>query len=100
VLGLGQIGDLAANVGTQLISLKYSRDDENEADLVGLELAARAGYSPDAAVTLWDKMARAAGGGAGPAFMSSHPSGPDRTRNLRQNIPRVRGLYEQAIARR
>jgi Zn-dependent protease with chaperone function len=100
VLGLGQIGDLAANVGTQLLSLKYSRDDENEADLVGLELAARAGYKPDASVSLWDKMARAAGSGGGPAFLSSHPTGPDRMQNLRQNIPRVRGLYEQATARR
>ncbi|MBC5763950.1 M48 family metallopeptidase [Ramlibacter albus] len=100
VLGLGQIGDLAANIGTQLLSLKYSRDDENEADLVGLELAARAGYNPDASITLWDKMARASGGGGGPAFISSHPTGPDRMRNLQMNIPRVRGLYEQAIAHR
>ena len=42
LLGLGQFGDVAANLGTQLLSLKYSRDDETEADLVGLELAARA----------------------------------------------------------
>jgi predicted Zn-dependent protease len=100
VLGLGGIGDLAANVGTQLLSLKYSRDDENEADLVGLELAARAGYKPEASVSLWDKMAKAAGGGGGPGFLSSHPTGPDRMRNLEKNIPRVRGLYEQAVARR
>ena len=44
--GLGQLGDVAANVGTQLLTLKFSRDDETEADLVGLEMAARAGYDP------------------------------------------------------
>lgn len=100
LLGLGQIGDLAANVGTQLLTLKYSRDDENEADLVGLELAARGGYNPEASVSLWDKMAQAAAGSGGPAFLSSHPSSPERMRNLQKNIPRVRGLYEQASAKR
>src|SRR5690606_12005555 len=54
LFGLGQLGDLAANVGTQLLTLKFSRDDEVEADLVGLELAARAGYHPEASVTLWE----------------------------------------------
>ena len=45
LLGLGQLGDVAANVGTQLLTLKYSRDDETEADLVGLEIAARGGFN-------------------------------------------------------
>lgn len=95
LLGLGQIGDVAANLGTQLLSLKYSRDDETEADLVGLELAARSAYLPRASVTLWQKMA-AAGGGAGPGFLSTHPSGPNRIRELEANLPKVQGLYEQA----
>jgi Zn-dependent protease with chaperone function len=101
LLGLGQLGDVAANVGTQLLTLKFSRDDEAEADLVGLELAARAGYDPQAAVSLWRKMGQAGGGGGGgPAFLSSHPTGPDRMQRLQQNIPRVEGLYRQASARR
>jgi predicted Zn-dependent protease len=100
LLGLGQLGDLAANVGTQLITLKFSREDEIDADLVGLELAARAGFNPDASIGLWEKMAKAHAGSGGPAFLSTHPSGPDRIRRLKENVPRVRGLYQQAVARR
>jgi Zn-dependent protease with chaperone function len=95
LLGLGDLGNLAANLGTQLLSLKYSRDDETEADLVGLELAARGAYRPQASVTLWEKMA-AQGGGNGPGFLSTHPSGPNRIRELQSNVPKVQGLYEQA----
>ena len=74
-----------------------SRDDEVEADLVGLELAARGGYNPDASVSLWNKMAKASGGRTdGLAFLSTHPTGPDRIKRLEENVPRVRGLYEQA----
>ncbi len=51
LLGLGQFGNMAANIGTQLLTLRFSREDETDADLVGLELAARAGFNPDAAVT-------------------------------------------------
>ena len=100
LLGLGQFGNMAANIGTQLLTLRFSREDETDADLVGLELAARAGFNPDAAVTLWEKMDRAAGSSGGPGFLSTHPSGPDRMHRLKQNVPRVRGLYQQALARR
>jgi Zn-dependent protease with chaperone function len=100
LLGLGHIGDLAANVGTQLLTLKFSRSDEVEADLVGLELAARAGYDPEASITLWQKMAGAQDKQGSPAWLSTHPSGADRIARLRENVPRVRGLYEQAKARR
>ena len=95
LLGLGQVGDMAANFGTQLLTLKYSRDDETEADLVGLEIAARGGYDPQASVVLWEKMT-AASGGAGPSFLSTHPSGPDRIKELAANVPKVQGLYERA----
>lgn len=100
LFGLGQLGDVAANIGTQLLTLKFSRDDEIEADLVGLEMGARGGFDPRAAVTLWEKMGRASSSGGGPAFLSTHPTGPDRLRRLQDNIPRVEGLYRQAIARR
>lgn len=100
LFGLGQFGDLAASVGTQLLTLKFSRDDEVEADLVGLELGARAGYNPEAAITLWQKMGQASGGAGAPGFLSTHPTGPDRISRLRDNVPRVRELYRQAAGRR
>lgn len=97
LLGLGDLGDVAAKLGTQLLSLKFSRSDESDADLVGLEIAARAGYNPQAAVTLWQKMGAATGsGGSGLAFLSTHPSGPDRIETLARNVPKVQGLYSQA----
>jgi Zn-dependent protease with chaperone function len=84
-----------AGMGGRLLSLKYSRDDETEADLIGLELAARAGYDPRSALSLWQKM-EAASKGAPPAFLSDHPSNPDRLRVIAANIPRVQGLYDRA----
>ena len=96
LLGLGQLGDVAASVGTQLLTLRFSRDDETDADLVGLELAARGGYNPQASVSLWQKMAQAGGGGGGPSFLSTHPSGPQRIQELQSNVPKVQGLYERA----
>ena len=95
-LGLGNLGDAAAKIGTQLLSLKFSREDESEADLVGLELAARSGYQPQSAAAVWRKMAAASGGANGKSFLSTHPSGPDRIQQLEANAPKVQGLYEQA----
>ncbi len=95
LFGLGDLGNVAANLGTQLLSLRFSRDDETEADLVGLELAARSAFQPAASVSLWQKMAQASGSG-GPAFLSTHPSGPERIQQLQANVPKVQGLYEQA----
>ena len=96
LLGLGEFGNVAANVGTQLLTLRFSRDEETDADLVGLELAARGGYNPQASVSLWQKMAQASGGAGGPSFLSTHPSGPQRIQELQSNVPRVQGLYERA----
>ena len=95
LLGLGELGNVAASLGGQLLSLKFSRGDESDADLVGLEMAARAGYHPQAGVTLWRKMGEATGGGGGGglAFLSTHPSGPQRIRELEHNVPKVQSLY-------
>jgi Zn-dependent protease with chaperone function len=95
LFGWGNAGRQAAGMGGRLLSLKYSRDDETEADLIGLELAARAGYMPQAAISLWQKM-QAASKGAPPGFLSDHPSNPDRLRVIAANIPRVQGLYDRA----
>ena len=100
LLGLGDIGNYAAQLGGQLLSLNFSRSDESDADLVGLEIAARAGYNPQAAVRLWEKMGQATGNSTqGLAFLSTHPSGPQRIRQLQANVPKVQGLYEQAKRR-
>ena len=96
LFGLGQLGDVAASLGTQLITLRFSRDDETDADLVGLELAARGGYDPQASVSLWQKMGQAGGGAGGPSFLSTHPSGPQRIQQLQSNVPKVQGLYQRA----
>lgn len=98
LLGLGDLGQVAANLGTQLLTLKFSRSDESEADLVGLELAARAGYDPRASVSLWRKMGEVSGAG-GIGFLSTHPTGPDRIATLQKNLPKVQALYEQARVR-
>ncbi len=92
-VGDGSLG--LANMGVQyLMTLPNSRSNENEADLIGLELAARAGYNPNAAVSLWKKMG-AAGGSAPPEFLSTHPSSSSRTQALQENIPKVMPLYKQ-----
>lgn len=97
LLGLGDLGNLAAGLGGQLLALQFSRSDESDADLVGLELAARAGFDPQASVSLWKKMGNATGAGQrGLAFLSTHPSGPARIRELERNAPSVQGLYEAA----
>jgi predicted Zn-dependent protease len=85
-----------AGVATQLgLELPFSRGQESEADALGLELAARAGYNPQAAVTLWNKMA-AASQGEPPKFLSTHPGSQDRIRNLQALLPKVNPLYQQA----
>ena len=97
LFGLGDLGNLGARALTQLASRKFSRDDEAEADLVGMELAARSGFSPQAGSSLWRKMAAASGGKKGALpFLSTHPSGPERIRELEANAPKVEALYEQA----
>ncbi|MDB5948000.1 MAG: peptidase [Ramlibacter sp.] len=95
VLGLGQVGQALTGYGAQLMSLKFSRTDESEADLVGMELAARAGYDPRAAITLWKKMGQASKGSP-PQWLSTHPSGAARIAELQKNLPRVMPLYERA----
>jgi predicted Zn-dependent protease len=95
IFGLGNGGRAIAGMGGNLLGLKFGRDDETEADLVGMELAARAGYDPHSGVTLWQKMA-AANKGAPPEFISTHPSGPSRIRDIESNLPKVEPLYARA----
>ena len=95
LLGLGNTGDALLNMGGQLLTLRFSREDESEADLIGIDLAARAGYDPAAGVTLWHKMGEASKG-APPQFLSTHPSGPTRISDIQANLPKVQPLYQRA----
>lgn len=97
VLGLGQgVADLAGTGYQALIATSFSRTDETEADRIGLELVARAGYDPRAGITLWQKMINANQGGRPPALLSSHPAEADRVRQIERLLPRVMPLYTAA----
>ena len=95
LFGLGNTGRAMADMGGQLLTLRFSREDESEADLVGLDLAARGGYNPRAGVSLWQKMA-AANKGAPPQFLSTHPTGPTRIKDIEAILPKVEPLYARA----
>jgi predicted Zn-dependent protease len=98
-LGLGggtlQVAQIVTDV---TFNLPNSREHEIEADRIGVELAARAGYDPRAAVTLWQKMAQV-GGGAPPQFLSTHPAPENRQKDLADYAARVMPLYEAARKR-
>jgi predicted Zn-dependent protease len=95
LFGLRDGGRMVAGLGANLLKLRFGRKDESEADLVGLELAARGGYDPSAGISLWQKMG-AAGKNAPPQFLSTHPSGPTRIQDLQEALPKVAGLYAKA----
>ncbi|HEY8606785.1 MAG TPA: M48 family metallopeptidase [Noviherbaspirillum sp.] len=96
LLGLGDIGQKGAEFAYMgLVGLPNSRRHETEADRVGIELAARAGYNPQAAVTLWQKMGQL-GGGEPIKFLSTHPTQSDRLSDLTAYSQRVMPLYQQA----
>jgi predicted Zn-dependent protease len=99
VLGVGQIGaDLGSAVANVTFTLPNSREHEREADRIGVELAARAGYDPRAAITLWQKMAQA-GGGAPPQILSTHPAPEARIDDLKVYAEKVMPLYQPAPQR-
>jgi len=81
--------------GGSLLTLKFSRSDESDADIVGLELSSRAGYDPRAGMSLWRKMT-ASSNGAPPQWLSTHPSGKSREKEIQRHLPEVMPLYEKA----
>jgi Zn-dependent protease with chaperone function len=85
----------AFQLGGNLLSMKFSRDDESEADVAGLDLAARAGFDPRAGVSLWQKMT-AANSRAPLEFLSTHPAGENRIKEIEKHLPAVMPLYEKA----
>jgi predicted Zn-dependent protease len=101
LFGLGEGSADLANTGYEaLIATRFSRTDETEADRIGLELTARAGYDPRAGVTLWQKMINARQGGRPPEFLSSHPADSSRIQEIQSLLPTVMPLYLAAGGRR
>ena len=99
LFGIGDLGQsLAGAVANVTLQLPKSRGMEKEADDIGVELAARAGYNPQSAISLWQKMEKVAGGSEPPKFLSTHPPSADRIADLQKQIQKVMPLYQQAKA--
>jgi predicted Zn-dependent protease len=82
-------------LGVQLgVVLPFSRDHESEADEIGLMLAANAGYNPEAAIGLWERMG--ASGEEPPEWLSTHPNSETRIQRLRELMPKAMNLYREA----
>ncbi len=86
-------------IGSQVgVVLPFGRVQESEADVMGLELMAKAGFQPQQAVNLWQNMAKASGGKSQPELLSTHPSHDRRIKDLQKQMPKANGLYEKAKA--
>jgi predicted Zn-dependent protease len=99
LFGIGDLGQsIAGQVAEVTLNLPNSRLHETESDRIGVELAARAGYDPRAAVTLWQKMGKL-GGGQPPKWLSTHPPHEERISDLREYSKKVMPLYTKAKER-
>ncbi len=91
--------EMAGAFGQAMFVLPNSRENEQESDRIGVELAARAGYDPRAALSLWEKMSQITGGSGRAEWLSTHPAHETRIRDLRDYSQRVLPLYEKARGR-
>ncbi|MBU9579972.1 M48 family metallopeptidase [Ralstonia mannitolilytica] len=96
LFGFGNRGDTDLGEGAKMHLLAFSRAEETEADLVGMDIASRAGYDPRAALTLWQKMG-SIGGAEQKQFLSTHPSGRTRMAVLSRHLPETLPLFAEAL---
>jgi len=94
---MGQLGMSALGLGAQYgILLPYSRTHESEADIIGMDLMAKAGFDPRESVNLWQKMSSASQGAASPEFMSTHPAHATRIQDLNKHLLKAMQYYQQS----
>lgn len=96
---LGQLGFGLLGVGAEYGVLKpWGRTQESEADMIGVDLMAKAGFDPRGSIGLWQRMAQATQGNSNVEFLSTHPSHATRIQDLEQHMPQAMGLFQQAQA--
>ena len=92
-------GRLRTSRGSRLLEMKYENTDETEADVIGSDIASRAGFDPRAAVTLWDKLAQATRSNRDQGFIYVHPYTPARRQDIIKRLPDMLPLYAKAIGK-
>ncbi|RXV72203.1 M48 family peptidase [Burkholderia stabilis] len=100
LFGVGDPLPQALNLGERLQALHYDPTDETEADVIGGDIAARAGFDPRAAITLWDKLAVATRANKATGFIYTHPYSTARRQDLLNRLPDLMPLYAKATAKR
>lgn len=99
LFGLADLGAAPLGIGSQLLDMKYERADETEADVIGSEIASRAGYDPRAAITLWDKLAVATRNNREQGFIYVHPYTTARRQDIMKRLSDMLPLYAKAIGK-
>jgi predicted Zn-dependent protease len=99
LFGLADLGAAPLGIGSQLLEMKYESTDETEADVIGSDIASRAGYDPRAAITLWDKLAAATRSNRNQGYIYVHPYTPARRQDIMKRLPDMLPLYAKAIGK-
>ncbi|NML98488.1 M48 family metallopeptidase [Paraburkholderia sp. RP-4-7] len=99
LFGLADLGAAPLGIGSRLLEMKYESTDETEADVIGSDIASRAGFDPRAAVTLWDKLATATRSNRDQGYIYVHPYTPARRQDIIKRLPDMLPLYAKAIGK-